>query len=116
MSLHEGMDALLGCARLLWNAQRGRRESPHYVQGSGLVRTVGPCAQKKSGLNASSHIATAKFMPLPSVHAHGANRQSCTGRILFVHERYTVFPRNLAAARFYFKAPFGAATIRGRRL
>ena len=29
---------------------------------------------------------------------------------------YTVFPRNLAAARFYFKAPFGAATIRGRRL
>ena len=27
---------------------------------------------------------------------------------------YTVFPRNLAAARFYFKAPFGAATIRGR--
>ena len=26
----------------------------------------------------------------------------------------TVFPRNLAAARFYFKAPFGAATIRGR--
>ena len=24
---------------------------------------------------------------------------------------YTVFPRNLAAARFYFKAPFGAATI-----
>ena len=27
---------------------------------------------------------------------------------------YTVFPRNLAAARFYFKAPFGAATIRGQ--
>ena len=27
---------------------------------------------------------------------------------------YTVFPRNLAAARFYFKAPFGAVTIRGR--
>ena len=27
---------------------------------------------------------------------------------------YTVFPRNLAVARFYFKAPFGAATIRGR--
>ena len=26
----------------------------------------------------------------------------------------TVFPRNLAVARFYFKAPFGAATIRGR--
>ena len=26
----------------------------------------------------------------------------------------TVYPRNLAAARFYFKAPFGAATIRGR--
>ena len=26
----------------------------------------------------------------------------------------TVFPRNLAAARFYFKAPFGAATIRGQ--
>ena len=26
----------------------------------------------------------------------------------------TVFPRNLAAARFYFKAQFGAATIRGR--
>ena len=25
----------------------------------------------------------------------------------------TVFPRNLAAARFYFKAQFGAATIRG---
>ena len=24
---------------------------------------------------------------------------------------HTVFPRNLAAARFYFKAPFGAATI-----
>ena len=32
---------------------------------------------------------------------------SCDGR-------YTVFPRNLAAARFYFKAQFGAATIRGR--
>ena len=30
--------------------------------------------------------------------------------------RDTVFPRNLAAARFYFKALFGAATIRGRRL
>ena len=28
----------------------------------------------------------------------------------------TVFPRNLAAARFYFKAPFGATTIQGRRL
>ena len=27
---------------------------------------------------------------------------------------YTVFPRNLATAGFYFKAPFGAATIRGR--
>ena len=27
-----------------------------------------------------------KFMPLPSVHAHGTNRQSCPGRILFVHE------------------------------
>ena len=27
---------------------------------------------------------------------------------------HTVFPRNLAAARFYFKALFGAATIRGR--
>ena len=26
----------------------------------------------------------------------------------------TVFPRNLAAAEFYFKASFGAATIRGR--
>ena len=28
----------------------------------------------------------------------------------------TVFPRNLATARFYFKAQFGAATIRGQRL
>ena len=27
---------------------------------------------------------------------------------------YTIFPRNLAAARFYFKAQFGVATIRGR--
>ena len=27
---------------------------------------------------------------------------------------HTVFPRNLAKARFYFKAPFDAATIRGR--
>ena len=27
---------------------------------------------------------------------------------------YAVFPRNFAAARFYFKAPFGAVTIRGR--
>ena len=26
----------------------------------------------------------------------------------------TIFPRNLAAARIYFKAQFGAATIRGR--
>ena len=26
----------------------------------------------------------------------------------------TVFPRNLTAAGFYFKAPFGGATIRGR--
>ena len=31
-----------------------------------------------------------------------------------MRERYTVFPQNLAAARFYFKAPFGAATIQGR--
>ena len=30
------------------------------------------------------------------------------------HCEITVFPRNLAAARFYFEAPFGAATIRGR--
>ena len=29
---------------------------------------------------------------------------------------YTVFPRNLAAARFYFKAPLGVTTIRGQRL
>ena len=29
---------------------------------------------------------------------------------------FTVFPRNLAAARFYFEAPFGAVTIRGRCL
>ena len=28
--------------------------------------------------------------------------------------KITVFPRNLAATGFYFKAPFGAATIRGR--
>ena len=28
---------------------------------------------------------------------------------------HTVFPRNLAMARFYFKALFGAATIRGRQ-
>ena len=26
----------------------------------------------------------------------------------------TIFPQNLAAAEFYFKAPFGVATIRGR--
>ena len=29
---------------------------------------------------------------------------------------YTVFPRNLAVVKFYFKALFGAATIRGQRL
>ena len=27
---------------------------------------------------------------------------------------FTVFPRNLTVARFYFKAPFGVVTIRGR--
>ena len=27
---------------------------------------------------------------------------------------YTVFPWNLAAVRFYFKSPFGAATVQGR--
>ena len=27
-----------------------------------------------------------KFTPLPSAHAHCAIGQSCTGRILFVHE------------------------------
>ena len=32
------------------NAWRGRRESPHYMYGSGLVRTVGPCAQKRVAL------------------------------------------------------------------
>ena len=37
---------------------------------------------------------------------HGTLLPTCT---------ITVFPRNLAAARFYFKALFGAATIRGRR-
>ena len=39
------------------NAWRGRRESPHYKAQArpGLVRTVGPCAQKKNGLNASGH-------------------------------------------------------------
>ena len=26
---------------------------------------------------------------------------------------FSVFPQNLAVARFYFKAPLGAATIRG---
>ena len=35
------------------NAWRGWREAA--LQGSGLVRTVGPCAKKKVGLNASGH-------------------------------------------------------------
>ena len=32
-----------------------------------------------------------KFMPLPSAHVHGANGQSCTDRILFVHELCLMF-------------------------
>ena len=35
-------------------------------------------------------------------------------RIEHGHSDFTVFPQNLAAARFYFKALFGAASIRGR--
>ena len=35
---------------------------------------------------ASAMIGTGlKFISLPSGHVHGTNRQSCTGRILFVH-------------------------------
>ena len=36
---------------------------------------------------ASAIIGTGSmFMPLPSAHEHSTNRQSCTGRILFVHK------------------------------
>ena len=44
MSLHEGMDTP-GCyERAAW----AERKSP--LQGSGLVRTVGPCAQRRVAL------------------------------------------------------------------
>ena len=44
----------LGC---VLNAPRGRRES--QLQGSGLVRTVGPCAQRRVALMPQA-IATAR--------------------------------------------------------
>ena len=46
--------------------------------------------------------------------------QSCNNNcIMCIHYElgemtHTVFPRNLVAARFYFKALFGATTIQGR--
>ena len=51
----------------------------------------------------------------------GDHHASCTHAVfvtfigLAKHKQnmFTVFPRNLAAAGFYFKAPFGVATIRG---
>ena len=41
-------------------------------------------------------------------------RLSCKKKQKHVHVlcKHTVFPQNLAAARFYFKAQFGVATIR----
>ena len=44
--------------------------------------------------------------------------RTCTADIyVYIHVHvYTIFPRNLAKARFYFKAPFGAATIWGQYL
>ena len=35
-----------GCYERAARAER----SPHYIQGSGLVRTVGPCAQRRVAL------------------------------------------------------------------
>ena len=60
MSLHEGMDTRLGCARLhAMNARPGRAERKSALQGSGLVRTVGPCAQRRVALMPRA-IATAR--------------------------------------------------------
>ena len=47
MSLHEGKDTRPGCAQVL------------RLQGSGLVRTVGPCAQRRMALMPRA-IATAR--------------------------------------------------------
>ena len=40
-------------------ARCGQRESLHYIQGSGLVRIVGPCAQRRAALMPRA-IATAR--------------------------------------------------------
>ena len=49
VSLYEGMDGYASWMRpVAMNAWHRRRESSHYnIQGSGLVRTVGPCAQSR---------------------------------------------------------------------
>ena len=66
-------------------------ERKSALQGSGLVRTVGPCAHSR----VPRAIATAsdalsndqRKAPRPSAHVHGGtNGQSCPGRILFMHE------------------------------
>ena len=48
-----------------------------------------------------------------TVHVYVYGHRKSRGRmdILRATLLYTVFPRNLAAARFYFKALFGAVTI-----
>ena len=46
-----------------------------------------------------------------TVHAH-THTHTHTHIYAYAHA-HTVFPQNLATAGFYFKAPFGVATIQG---
>ena len=48
MSLHEGMDTRLRCARCYEHAALAERK--FTLQSSGLVRTVWPCAQRRVAL------------------------------------------------------------------
>ena len=49
MSLHEGMDIRVSDAPGCYE-RAARAERKSTLQGSGLVRTVGPCAQRKVAL------------------------------------------------------------------
>ena len=56
------------------NVQRGRRESPHYKAQDNLVRTVGPCAQRRVALMPQA-IATAR--DTLSAQKRRAFREAC---------------------------------------
>ena len=75
----------------------------HFLQQGQSFR---PVISYRARVGLGIHEYVQSFCEATSLHSSFTNRA--------VISRYTVFPRNLAAATFNFVVQFGAATFRGR--